>query len=248
MVRTDYEGLGTPGAHPFLVGRSEGRSVLDAARAARKLEPRLSRKTVIAGHSQGGHAALWAASLARKWTPELQLSATVAFAPASHIEAQARALPNLKSPGGSLSALGALIFRGIDTAKPSLNVTGLLSDRAAALYPRTLSTCLPQLSATASFGGLVPADLVRSGADLNGVFAALGASDPEKLKPSSSVRIEQGTADNTTFKVFTDALVQAYKKAGVKVSYKTYAGVSHGGVVTSAADDATSFIRARLGR
>src|SRR3954453_18317492 len=30
VVRTDYEGLGTPGAHPYLVGTSEGRSVLDA--------------------------------------------------------------------------------------------------------------------------------------------------------------------------------------------------------------------------
>src|SRR3954454_7475389 len=30
VVRTDYEGLGTPGAHPYLIGRSEGRSVLDS--------------------------------------------------------------------------------------------------------------------------------------------------------------------------------------------------------------------------
>ena len=42
VVRTDYEGLGTPGVHPYLVGRSEGRSVLDAVRAARALDPRLS--------------------------------------------------------------------------------------------------------------------------------------------------------------------------------------------------------------
>jgi hypothetical protein len=49
VVRTDYEGLGTPGVHPYLVGRSEGRSVLDAVRAARRAEPRLSRRFVIAG-------------------------------------------------------------------------------------------------------------------------------------------------------------------------------------------------------
>src|SRR5262249_34414057 len=29
VVRTDYQGLGTPGPHPYLVGESEGRSVLD---------------------------------------------------------------------------------------------------------------------------------------------------------------------------------------------------------------------------
>ena len=38
VVRTDYEGLGTPGDHPYLIGVSEGRSVLDMVRAARKLD------------------------------------------------------------------------------------------------------------------------------------------------------------------------------------------------------------------
>ena len=38
VAATDYEGIGTPGLHPFLVGESEGRSVLDAARAATRPE------------------------------------------------------------------------------------------------------------------------------------------------------------------------------------------------------------------
>src|SRR3954454_16442405 len=62
IVRTDYEGLGPPGDHPYLIGDSEGYGVLDAVRAARKIEPRLSKKIVIAGHSQGGQAALFAAA------------------------------------------------------------------------------------------------------------------------------------------------------------------------------------------
>ena len=74
-MRTDYEGLGTPGDHPYLIGVSEGRSVLDMVRAARKLDSNLGKRVVIAGHSQGGHAALWAASLQRSWTPELNARA-----------------------------------------------------------------------------------------------------------------------------------------------------------------------------
>ena len=105
VVRTDYEGLGTPGVHPYLVGESEGRSVLDAVRAARALEPRLSKRFVIAGHSQGGHAALFAASLAKKWVPDLQLRGTVAFAPASHLEAQFRATLGIATTGGGLGAI-----------------------------------------------------------------------------------------------------------------------------------------------
>src|SRR3954452_15029702 len=85
VVRTDYQGLGTPGIHQYLVGVSEGRSTLDIARAAHKLNPKISKRIAIAGHSQGGHAALWGAFLAPRYTPDLQLRGTVAFAPASHI-------------------------------------------------------------------------------------------------------------------------------------------------------------------
>ena len=76
---TDYEGLGTPGRHPYLVGESEGRSVLDAAKAARQLPgAEAGDQLAIWGHSQGGHAALWAAQLAARWAPELELIGTVA--------------------------------------------------------------------------------------------------------------------------------------------------------------------------
>jgi hypothetical protein len=37
VVATDYPGLGTPGIHPYLIGVSEGRAVLDSVRAARDL-------------------------------------------------------------------------------------------------------------------------------------------------------------------------------------------------------------------
>src|SRR3954453_2973837 len=81
VVRTDYMGLGTPGVHGYLIGKDEGRSVLDVVRAARKTVGHLSNKVVIAGHSQGGHAALWAGALAKTYTPDLKVAATIGFAP-----------------------------------------------------------------------------------------------------------------------------------------------------------------------
>src|SRR4051794_11706353 len=129
VVRTDYEGLGVPNVtHPYLIGLSEGQSVLDMVRAARQLDAKLGKRLLIAGHSQGGQAALWAASLARKWTPELTLRGTLAFAPVSHVGEQAPLLTAVTQPS-SLTAFGALILRGIDAAKPSLNVGSLLGDK-----------------------------------------------------------------------------------------------------------------------
>ena len=175
VVRTDYEGLGTPGAHPYLIGRSEAYSVLDAVRAARKLDTRLGRRVVIAGHSQGGQSALWAASLAGRWTPELKVRGTVALAPVSHLAEQTPLLPNLKDPG-ALSGLVAMILRGVDIAQPQLGVAAALTERAAALYPQTLTECIPALASPGSFGGLAPAELIRAGVDYGPSTAALARS------------------------------------------------------------------------
>ena len=48
FVATDYEGLGTPGEHPYLVGLSEARGVLDIVRAAKQL-PTTGRHRRLAG-------------------------------------------------------------------------------------------------------------------------------------------------------------------------------------------------------
>lgn len=76
VVATDYPGLGTPGPHPYLVGASEGRAVLDGVRAARAFQPaEAGTRFAVWGHSQGGHASLFAAAMARDYAPELQLAA-----------------------------------------------------------------------------------------------------------------------------------------------------------------------------
>jgi pimeloyl-ACP methyl ester carboxylesterase len=248
VVRTDYEGLGTPGQHPYLVGRSEGRSMLDMVRAARKLDKRLGKKVVISGHSQGGQSALWAASLAPKWTPELKVRGTVALAPVSHLAAQIPLLAALREPGG-LSGLAAMILRGLDVAAPQLGVPALLGERAAALYPLTLTRCLGPLGAADAFGGVAPADLLRPGADTAPIATGLSQNaDPDGLKIRTPVQIQQGEADATVFKTFTDQLVAGYSSNVKRLTYKTYPGVDHGGAVKDAksAKDATSYIRKHL--
>jgi pimeloyl-ACP methyl ester carboxylesterase len=248
VVRTDYEGLGTPGDHPYLIGRSEAYSTLDMVRAARKLDKRIGKKVVIAGHSQGGGAALWAASLAPRWTPELKVRGTVAFAPVSHLAEQIPLLAGLTQPGG-LSGLAAMILRGIDVAAPQAGVPALLNDRAAALYPLTLTRCLGPLGAADAYGSVAPSDLLRPGADTAPIAAALNQrADPAELKIRTPVQIQQGEADATVFKTFTDQLVAGYASRVKKLTYKTYPGVDHGGAVKDAKSgkDATRYIRSHL--
>lgn len=103
LVATDYVGLGTAGPHPYLIGQGEARSVLDAVRAARQMpELDLAERTVVWGHSQGGHAALWTGAIGPSYAPEVDLIGVAALAPASNLVALVDNLGNVT--GGSIFA------------------------------------------------------------------------------------------------------------------------------------------------
>jgi uncharacterized membrane protein HdeD (DUF308 family) len=84
VVASDYSGQGAPGVFPYLIGRGEARSSLDAVLAAGELDDlTLSRRTVAWGHSQGGHAALWTSQIAAEYAPDLDVRGTALLAPAA---------------------------------------------------------------------------------------------------------------------------------------------------------------------
>jgi acetyl esterase/lipase len=86
VAATDYPGLGAGTVHPFLDGGSEGRAVLDSVRAAAAFPGSAANaRFALWGHSQGGQAVLFAADLARSYTPELRLAGVAAAAPATEL-------------------------------------------------------------------------------------------------------------------------------------------------------------------
>ncbi|MEU0543172.1 lipase family protein [Nocardia sp. NPDC005978] len=78
---TDYEGLASPGPHPYFNGEAVADDVVDIVRAARQLDHPLSPRWMAVGFSQGGHAALFTGLMATKYAPELDFRGTVALAP-----------------------------------------------------------------------------------------------------------------------------------------------------------------------
>jgi pimeloyl-ACP methyl ester carboxylesterase len=244
IASTDYEGLGTPGVHPYLVGRSEGRGVVDIVSASRQIDRRLARRYVIAGHSQGGHAALFAAALAPKWAPELRLRGVAAYAPASHLELLSLALPTFTTPSG-LSGLAALVLRGVSSAYPQIKPSRIASDRALALLPRVDKVCLGELNAPSAFGGIAPADLVRPGADLEPLNKVLAQQNPN-LKIAAPILLAQGLSDTTVLPFTTNQLDTELRARRNKVDYLTYPEVEHVGIVGAADRPTRRFFKARL--
>jgi pimeloyl-ACP methyl ester carboxylesterase len=89
VALTDYQGLGTPGDHTYMVGRALGPNVLDSMRAARALHPDelpVEGPAAIIGYSEGGFAAAWAAQLQPEYAPDVPLAAVAAGAAAADLE------------------------------------------------------------------------------------------------------------------------------------------------------------------
>lgn len=95
VVAPDYAGLGSAGMHPFLVGVDTGRAVIDGVRAARQIPGAAAGgRYAVWGESQGGHAALWTAQIARTYAPELDLVGAAAAAPPTDLIENLRQSPN----------------------------------------------------------------------------------------------------------------------------------------------------------
>ena len=79
VVASDFEGLGTPGGHPYVIGPSLSRSVLDGARAAQGLAD-TGDQVFLFGHSEGSTGVLFANEQADEYAPELDVVGTVSSA------------------------------------------------------------------------------------------------------------------------------------------------------------------------
>lgn len=83
IVAPDYEGLGTPGIHPYLNLKSEANSATFAVKAVHeKYSKEFSKSWMSIGQSQGGHSSLGIAELSNN---DPNFKGAVATAPASSL-------------------------------------------------------------------------------------------------------------------------------------------------------------------
>jgi alpha-beta hydrolase superfamily lysophospholipase len=117
----DYQGLGAPGAHPYLDSGVAGRNLVDAVRALRSVYDDASTRWVAAGISQGGGAAWAANELAASYAPELDLVGSVSVSPAADmsglvVKAERGTLP----PGQS--AILQWVLEGLHRTDPDFDL------------------------------------------------------------------------------------------------------------------------------
>ncbi|APE33670.1 hypothetical protein BOX37_06455 [Nocardia mangyaensis] len=252
VARTDYQGLGTPGEHGYLIGDTEQRAMTDIATAAREVDPSVGSRWLAMGHSQGGHAALFAAGAAGAWAPGSPLLGAVALAPASHLGEQVRMAkwavsnPLGKLGVGDISVYLPLLVRGAQTVS-EVDPGRFLTDRAVSLLPVVDSECTAGLRDEGKWGGLSPRDVFTKEGDLSALLRVLDDNDPSGLQFDTPVLVLQGRSDRTVPPQSTDAMVAQQQMRGQSVDYRTYDDVDHSGIVAASFADVLRWVDTRFG-
>ncbi len=237
VVATDYPGLGTDGPHPFLDGISEGRSVLDIAVAAKAIDGlSLSTTTVLWGHSQGGHAALFAAQEAPTYAPSLELAGVVAGAPPSQLRELLTSIEKTPDRGYAL-----LVAQGLRAIDPSLRLDNVFTARGVALAERLDTECSSEVNSAAA------RDTIRLASPVPAEWlTALDANQPGEVKIDAPVLIIHGSFDELVPVATSAVLETSLEKLGTSVERIVYPGAGHADVALSSLTDVLAWITKRL--
>jgi hypothetical protein len=86
VAMADYQGLGSPGIHPYSDAKTAGLNMIDAVRALRHTFDGVSDRWAALGGSQGGGAAWAADEQAAIYAPELTLVGAAGLSPAADVK------------------------------------------------------------------------------------------------------------------------------------------------------------------
>ncbi len=247
VAATDYPGLGGPGVHPYLVGESEARAVIDNVRAARAIpEAGAADAFAVWGHSQGGQAALFTGLIAKSYAPELKLVGVAAAAPATELARLMTA--DLGSSGGrNLTSMtlwswqrvfGAPIDRVVEPdAIPVVN--RLAESCIESIYDLVVRRRIAKPLETSFLSVSNPVAIEP----WRGIAAA---NTPGPLPPDVPLFLAQGEADQLVEPAVTRDYFARSCRAGVKVRYLDMPRAGHAIAARDAANTAVAWIADRF--
>lgn len=247
VTATDYQGLGSEGAHPYLIAKSEAQSVLDSVRAVQgKDDWHASKRYVLWGHSQGGHASLSSAQFAPRYASELDLLGVVGVAPATDLKVLlnddidqpfGRALGSLALVSWSKLFTGAELSRAVKSDQiPLVEAIG----RGCIENKNQILVELPEIK-------LLSPNFLRHNLTTTEPWATI--IQDNSVQPADitvPTFIAQGTADPVIAPSLTTTWVNDLCEHNRSVFYKEYADKDHMSVRQPANQDVVPWIGDRF--
>lgn len=218
VVATDYQGLGTPGGHPYMNAVSQLHTVVDSVRALHSFKPKSFSKTwYVMGHSQGGAAALTVAAYGQKDAPEYNLAGAIALAPGGYkYEGIAEYVEENPKPAVNVVAFFPIVLLGAEAADPTLSPDHLVSKEMQVILNSGRSRCLSELQTDLK---KPPESIFKPNANLAPLIAYLKKQSIEYMTPTVPLMIVQGTQDQLVDYHGTYAYYQQQCKAGKSINY-----------------------------
>jgi alpha-beta hydrolase superfamily lysophospholipase len=246
VVATDYPGLGTPGPHPYLVGQSEARSVIDSVRAARALDTGLSLdgRYAVWGESQGGHAGLFTGQIAGTYAPELDLIGVAAFAPASDLAALLAASEGTRT--GAL--LTSETLYAWSRYYPGLSFDDALIPGARDRARRVARRCItsPSILIALAQSSLLPKGFVAIDVPTDPRWSPRVAQNTPSQPVTAPLFVAQGAKDIVVAPSVTRAYVRRRCARGEAVEFREYPDSGHVNIIGAAGDAALAWTEERL--
>jgi acetyl esterase/lipase len=246
IAATDYPGLGTPGPHPYLVGLSEARAVIDSVRAARTFPGMSNHRYAVWGHSQGGQAALFTGMISKDYAPELELLGLAAAAPATDLATLMT--DDLNTTGGrNLTAMTVWSWSRVYNAAMDSVVAPAVMPVVDRLAEECIESPFDILIRARTAAPLAQEFLtVKNPAETEPWHSLLVRNTPGLLPRSVPVFLAQGTSDGLVRPAVTMDYMKRLCRAGSRVRMLTLPGVSHGFAGAKSADEAVAWISDRF--
>ena len=246
IAATDYPGLGTAGPHPYLVGVSEARAVIDSVRAARTFPGMNNHRYAVWGHSQGGQATLFTGIIARDYAPELELLGVAAAAPATDLATLMT--DDLDTTGGrNLTAMTVWSWSRVYGAAADSVVAPTVMPVVNRLAAECIESPLDIWARARTAAPLEKEFLtVKNPAEIEPWRSLLVRNTPGPLPRSVPVFLAQGTSDHLVRPQVTMDYMKRLCRAGSRVRMLMLQGVSHGFAGAKSADQAVAWISDRF--
>jgi pimeloyl-ACP methyl ester carboxylesterase len=243
VVASDYQGLGTPGGHPYLLTRPVAYSVLDSIRAVQGKSFGLAKKVVLIGQSQGGAAAFATAGYAKPYAPELNIRGAVATGtPYFSIEGQ-KAIDTARPVDkvDPLVAYNFLFYSALEQLEPGFALSDQVTEKAMPIASQVGQSCFFPLAQQSVKSGLTRANSFKIDS-LEGLSRHVERLGYRTLKLTIPIFMGAGGTDRDVPPAMQMGLAREACAAGSVIEAHVYPGLDHSGAVNGSTGDSTAFI------